>query len=277
VNALQWISISIRGVALRRRLTEMRTLSLFLIACGLSFAQNVATPVFICLSASASATVYTCTPSPLAAFPAGVPVSANWIPDVTNTTTTPTLNLGPGAKPLKDAAGNNPKVGAIVANAIYTVVIEAGGTNLRVLGGPLAPVVQQTTMALTSAQIKALHGTPITVVVAQGAGTFVQFVESACEFTFVSTQYLLGGRVSFQLNGIDVSMGISQAVIDSLVATQPLNTMGLTATGAAPAVANLGNAAINAALLFTNASVTEYTTGDGTLSCSVSYRVLTGY
>jgi hypothetical protein len=117
----------------------MKTLSLFLIACGLSFAQNVATPVFICLSASASATVYTCTPSPLAAFPTGVPVSANWIPDVTNTTTTPTLNLGPGAKPLKDAAGNNLTIGAIVANAIYTVTIEGGGTNLRVLAGPIAP------------------------------------------------------------------------------------------------------------------------------------------
>lgn len=95
-------------------------------------------PFFVCLSHSASSTTYTCNPAPLASFVV-IPVSVSWTPDVTNTTTTPTLDLGPGPKPLKDVNGNDVLVGAIVAGpgSVYIVAIEVGGSNIRILSGPV--------------------------------------------------------------------------------------------------------------------------------------------
>jgi hypothetical protein len=97
-----------------------------------SLAQNASSPLGVCRSASASPTAYTCPAPPLSTYLGDLSVS--WTPDATNTTQTPTLNLGPGPKSLKDAAGSAPLIGSLIAGGVYIVAYD--GTNIRVVSGP---------------------------------------------------------------------------------------------------------------------------------------------
>lgn len=94
-----------------------------------------ATLLPVCVSASANPTAYSCpVPFPLTTY-AGTFLSVSWVPDVTNTTTTPTLNLGPGPKNLKDVNGNPVLEKAAIAGSVYVVAYD--GTNIRILSGPV--------------------------------------------------------------------------------------------------------------------------------------------
>lgn len=87
-----------------------------------------------CVSASASTTAYTCvTPQPLITY-TGAFVSVSWIPDRNNSSATVTLDLGPGPKTLKDAAGQALLIPAVLAGAQYIVAYD--GVNIRVVSGP---------------------------------------------------------------------------------------------------------------------------------------------
>lgn len=101
-------------------------------------AQTPATqiPPLVCISASGSSITYACN-GPFTRPPSiGAATSINFTPDVTNTTSTPTLNLGLGAKPLKDAQGNDVLIGSLTANSVYVVAAQPGGAIIRVLSGP---------------------------------------------------------------------------------------------------------------------------------------------
>jgi hypothetical protein len=87
-----------------------------------------------CVSSSASTTAYTCnSPQPLITY-TGAFISVSWIPDRNNSTQTPTLNLGPGPKNLKDAAGQPLLIPSVIAGSQYIVAYD--GTNIRVVSGP---------------------------------------------------------------------------------------------------------------------------------------------
>ena len=87
-----------------------------------------------CVSASASTTTYTCTvPQPLITYN-GAFVSVSWVPDRNNSNANPTLDLGPGPKTLKDAAGQPLLIPAVIAGSQYIVAYD--GTNIRVVSGP---------------------------------------------------------------------------------------------------------------------------------------------
>lgn len=116
----------------------MRTLFVWLMLLGTGFtggraaAQNAAVPLGICASASGSSTTYTCNPPPLRAYLKGESVS--WTPDTTNSTTTPTLDLGPGPKNLMTVDGNPITANSLLANSIYLVAFD--GVNIRIISGP---------------------------------------------------------------------------------------------------------------------------------------------
>lgn len=132
----------------------MRPCLALLILSALGWGQNATSPVAICVSASASGTAYTCsTANTLLAYQTGS--LASWTPDTTNTGTTPTLNLGPGAKTLVTSAGGALTISQIIASTPYLVVYD--GTNLR-LTAPIAgvasgPFLQQLEMPVCSEEI----------------------------------------------------------------------------------------------------------------------------
>jgi hypothetical protein len=113
----------------------MRLLLLALLLSFTAYAQNVSAPVFICTSASVSSIAYTCSPAPFSTYATAKNIPVSWTPDVSNTTTTPTLNLGAGPLNLKDVNGNPVLIGAAVAASVYIVAYD--GINIRILSGPV--------------------------------------------------------------------------------------------------------------------------------------------
>ncbi len=86
-------------------------------------------PTVVCESASASTTAYTCPVALVASYLTTLVV--NWVPDRANSTTTPTLDLGPGAKTIVDANGIALAVNSIVVGTRYRLTYD--GVNLRIL------------------------------------------------------------------------------------------------------------------------------------------------
>lgn len=120
----------------------------------IAMSQNVAPPLSICISASASGTIYTCsTASATLAYQTGA--IASWTPDTTNTGTTPTLNLGPGAKTVVSSSGGALTASQLVASTPYLVIYD--GTNLRLVapiaGVATGPYLMQLEMPVCSEEI----------------------------------------------------------------------------------------------------------------------------
>lgn len=131
-------------------------------------------------------------------------------------------------------------------------------------------VVQQVTVNISSAQIKTLNASPVTIVAAQGAGTFIQFVGATVEFVSNGTQYTTAtGNVNFTLAGNWVAQATSDATINGLTSTQQIPFPP--ASGGS----SLGDQR-NVALDFRNTSAPEFAAGNGTFIVKCQYIVLTG-
>jgi hypothetical protein len=130
-------------------------------------------------------------------------------------------------------------------------------------------LLQALTATLSTAQVEAMHGTPITIVPAPGAG-LVLIVDSIVVQTKPgATQFTGGGVVTFPYHGTSVlahgaSDDIAAAVINS--ATGTVNQMS--AVGAAIQPPS------NTGLDITNASA-AFATGNGSLVVTVNYHVIT--
>lgn len=154
----------------------MRPLAILFLS-SLAYAQNVAAPLGLCPSPTGSlGAAYTC-PAPVL-FTYFGNLSVSWTPDTNNTTTAPTLNLGPGPKTLKDVNGNTLTMGAITGGGVYIVAYD--GTNIRILSGPPNNTVP-TLAACGSSPV--ITGTNRSGTVTEGTGA------SGCVITF-SVPYL---------------------------------------------------------------------------------------
>ena len=125
-------------------------------------------------------------------------------------------------------------------------------------------VLQQKYFKLTSAEIKALKGTPITVIPAPGPGKYVQFVGAVLFLNHGGTDYANGGDLSFQMNSTDVSVVVANSAFVNSSADACIN---LPADEATYALAE------NDGVEITVASA-EHITGDGTITGLVSYRIV---
>lgn len=128
---------------------------------------------------------------------------------------------------------------------------------------------------LTSAQIKALHGTPIQLIAAQGAGTVIVLLSPIWgKFTYGGTNVFVAGSAQLvQLfygttsSIVAISSNVMITGSSSTYIAQPITTVG------AQAIAGYENLAINAY----NSTATEISGNagnDNTIECSFLYYVM---
>ncbi len=125
--------------------------------------------------------------------------------------------------------------------------------------------VQYAVITLTAAQIKALHGTPVQLLAAPGAGKSIFILDSVLKLNFGTAAFAAGSTVQVLQNAI---------VIASTTAALVNNASSILIQPAFPnvnATASLG--ASNAAVTIT-ASAAEFTTGDGTIDVHIWYSTI---
>ncbi|HEX4775082.1 MAG TPA: hypothetical protein VH234_06215 [Candidatus Saccharimonadales bacterium] len=125
-------------------------------------------------------------------------------------------------------------------------------------------IAQRTRVTLTSAQILALHGTPITLVAAPPAGKVISVDEIVGKLTFKSTQYTGANAVEFRYtdgSGAKVTGDAASAWLDGSV-TAYVKTIAAAVTPI--------NAAVVAAVPSANPAA-----GDSTVTFDVLYRIVT--
>lgn len=152
-----------------------------------------------------------------------------------------------------------------------TSVTAAGWIQINGAGG--SSIVQQAIVNITSAQIKTLNASPITIVAAQGAGTFIEFLSATVEYVCSGcTQYTAGSNLTFAwTGGVYAATAIGNTNFNGLTATSILTFPNAYGAG----VLGLGNLT-NLALTFSNPSGPEFATGTGTLIVQCQYIVHTG-
>lgn len=139
------------------------------------------------------------------------------------------------------------------------------------ISGAWAPQsVISTSVTLTSAQLKALHGTPVTLLAAPGAGFMYVPKSIVYEYNFLTTAYTLGAAGNFVINQGAVAVNtafVSTGFIDqtvSKIALAPIPALASTS------VTSLSNQAISV----TNSSATEWTLGLGNVVITLTYAIM---
>lgn len=173
------------------------------------------------------------------------------------------------------ASGSN-TLSKLAAGAATTILTMSGGvpTWSAAAGGGF--IMANT--VLTSAQVKALRATPITVVAAPGAGKFINVVSIAYKLTY-------GGTSAFTAAvGQTIAVAYTN-VSGTTISTSGFSNSSITATsnqiGYCVTTNSLGIAATsreNQPLVAFNATTTEITgnaANDNTITVSVTYQILT--
>ena len=122
-------------------------------------------------------------------------------------------------------------------------------------------------VSLSSADILALHTTPITLVPAPGAGKIVLIKSAVYVFT-AGTQYTLGDSVVIAYAGDTILLAGSLST--TLMRGAASFKAGRLMTASVVLTAG-DNAAVNLCLL----SATAYASGTGTLKCFFTYKIIT--
>ena len=126
----------------------------------------------------------------------------------------------------------------------------------------------QTQVSLSSAQILALHATPVTLVPAAGAGTVIIVDRVILKMVRTSTQYDSGGAVELRYtnaSGAKVTADISASLVTGTAGTAYSSVAGVT-TELTPVA--------NSPIVIDNATA-AFTTGTGTGVATVQFRIVT--
>jgi len=134
---------------------------------------------------------------------------------------------------------------------------------------------QAVTKTITAAQIKALHGTPVTIIPAAGAGTFIDVTSILWDFQYTSPQFtssigILG--LYWGAGGQAVGSGLASAAL--IAAANALQGDAPIFPAASPGWVT--STVLNTAVVLQNPSATEYTAGNGSLIVRVGYRIISG-
>lgn len=141
----------------------------------------------------------------------------------------------------------------------------AGAISSADLADGLSKIVE---VPLTSANILAMNGAPVTLIAAPGAGKVIIVESILLKMVTTATQYANGGAVEFRYtngSGAKVSADIAAAVITAGAGTSYTHVAGVTTSLTAIA---------NAALIVTNATA-AFITGTGAGVLTIKYRVVT--
>jgi hypothetical protein len=216
----------------------------------------------------------------------------------TSTTQLATTAFVQAAIPSTGVTSFNTRTGAVVpATADYSVSQVTGAAPLAspaLTGVPTAPTaalgtsttqlatcqfVQQTgntpvlsaSVALTSAQLLALHGTPITLVPAPGAGIVVYPTQIVLEYKFVTTAYTINGD-SMILDYNNAGSALKQTFAETGFFDQTASQIGFLDGVVARAALTV---AANQPFTIGASGGSNMTLGDGTLVVYIYYALIT--
>lgn len=133
----------------------------------------------------------------------------------------------------------------------------------------LGPLVQAAQVTVTSAQLLALHTTPVALVPAPGAGNVIQFLGALVTYVYGTTAYTINSSTNLAVQFTDGS----GATASSTLATTGVIDQTTNQVRQLSPVATTLTPVANAALVLSLA-VASPTLGDGTLSVRTLYRVL---
>lgn len=158
-------------------------------------------------------------------------------------------------------------VGLFDANGAPVAPTATGG--IVIPSANLDPqLLQYKKVPLTAANIKALNGTPQTVIAAPGAGKYINLIDAALNVTFGSAQYTAGSEIDLKLGAIIIAK-TTAALLNAVAANASL---GLSFPGLATPQTNGPD---NVALILSAAS-TEFATGDSTANLHLWYQIVNG-
>lgn len=174
---------------------------------------------------------------------------------------------GSGA-PVNGSSGTG--AGVADTGSVYTDLVSGTGAWVNV-GTEAAPVwspLEPVPYAVSSANILAMNGTPVTLISAPPAGYCILVFAILFEMVSTSTQYANGGTVQFQYHGGAVvhSGTIPASVVNAAAGTS------LTALGGA-AAANGTTVPTATGIDITN-NTAPFITGTGTAKAYISYSVI---
>jgi hypothetical protein len=138
--------------------------------------------------------------------------------------------------------------------------------------GQSAGPVQTATVTLTSAQLRALHSTPVQLIPAPGSGQMVAPISVVFQYKAGASPYTItgGGRVAVYLGApnnlvtqVDAARFLDQTT-SQVFMSEGIGGIGSSQQGAVE----------NASVMVENDSTTEWTGGDGTVTISVYYTVV---
>ena len=164
-------------------------------------------------------------------------------------------------------------------------VLTSDGTNFVSSAAPGGGIIYTSSVTLTSAQIKALHGTPIQIVAAPGAGNVIVPINAFCKFTYGGTNVFVAGLSQYialtygttiNLIFIDTAAAgtIRNVILVSTASSYQTSAPAGGGNGSSGAIASFENKAVNAY----NPVATEITgnaANDNTVHIGFMYYIAT--
>ena len=154
-------------------------------------------------------------------------------------------------------------------------VLTSDGTNWTSAAPAAGSAILQVTGTLTNAQIKALHGTPITLISAPGAGKVVVVLQATAVMNYGGTNVFTdGGGAGIILSYTNTTNLAAATFMPTAQLVASSSRMNVSAAGSSVLLSNNANIAVVAY----NSSATEITgnaANNNTLSYSILYTIMT--
>lgn len=189
-----------------------------------------------------------------------------------------TLAVGGVSYVLKSAIGEsipaNPYGGVMLATGVQgppgaagaTGATGAAGTNGT--NGTNADIITFT-RTVTSAEIKTLHASPVTLIAAPGASKYIMTVAESYKYIFGGTAYTsASGTVKAVLSTANV---LGTVFLNVSMVAAASSYRAISSFTAAP---GSGVALENQPYMLYNDGAAEFATGNGTIKCSIDYRIV---
>lgn len=194
-----------------------------------------------------------------------------WDDTAKKATSTTTSNIIIGAAQLTEV-GSTPALGGSSGDATVRVRLNAMSLGTVATGNLDSATLAAATVAISSANILAMNGAPVTVLAAPGAGKAILVDNILFEMTRTSTAYANGGAINFQYHTTTTSVPHAGTIAATLVTT---GGAGSAQTWLGPNVGTNGLVIpSNEGIDITNASA-AFITGTGTAKVFIKYRIVT--
>lgn len=135
-------------------------------------------------------------------------------------------------------------------------------------GGASAEIVYYASLTITTAQVLALNGTPLTIVAATGAGTYIEVISASATMTFVSAAYATNTTLQLINAGADIPQVTNAFILPATVTKNTKFVDGQTPTAGQTQI--IANTALQVKVATGNP-----TTGDSDITVRVAYRIIT--